>query len=147
MSDSIFEQDQHPIDLAVLKDLGVDQFDSETRPIIYEGIQELHRRVKDAKIPGWVWVEGEFSTITTDPDHCTLLFIAPSGFDPNDHQVKLSEWINSKPPSEFLCETYFVFSVAADHPAHQVFQEVCNYVSGVVSDAEYIKKRVGVIDL
>lgn len=99
--------------------------ESATRPAIWDGFEEAHTKVVDARAPGEVWVSGEFVVNKEDPDFAQVHLHVPAGAPINETTRELFEWLNDKTNTERLsCDLSTFVGVPDDDPQAFLIQEI-----------------------
>ncbi len=66
----------HSLTEAELKKICVDRFpDSENRPKIFAGLQQIIGKLKSSEVPGDLWIDGSFITEKPEPNDVDLLLV------------------------------------------------------------------------
>jgi hypothetical protein len=91
---------------------------SATRKPIMEGLENVLKRLNQAKLVGNLWVDGSFLTQKIDPEDVDLLLcLKGETFEPpTDLQRETEEWYSSRDRKEtHHCDTYTMFEYDKGH--------------------------------
>jgi len=116
----------HDMTLEEIKSSCVEPFDaSNTRSVIFEGLEKVVEVLRENEIAGELWVDGSFLTEDVDPnDSDVVLRVSGEEYDLIDGAKRdIIHWVrDNEPKVPHRCDSYVYFEYPPGH-AHHGFSE------------------------